>query len=177
METETRVGLPGRRLISAVAGCVLVLLIVGMLAPALVIQPAFDQYTELVGALWPDATAPRVLTVAGGIDALFRHGSVALGCLLVVFSWFFPLVKLLTAVHVCWTLAPGEEPGLWARSLHFIGGLSLTEVVVLGLFALTLKQFPGGTEVDLGWGFWVLFAAAIGGIGVNGWVGRIARVD
>ena len=55
----------------------------------------------------------------------------------------------------------GERPGAFLWFVHSFGLLSVTEALVIALFALTLKELPGGTDVQIGYAFWVFMLSAV----------------
>ena len=144
-----------RRELWPVRLCILVsalLLGAGLAGPCMAVEPNFGQFDGWVRLLKPDLARPTQYSVFGGIAALIRNGSVALGVLLLAFSVFFPTVKLAVMSAATAALAQGRSTGTLMKLAHHAGKFSMLDVFVVGLIVLAVKGLPGGSKVSLGWG-------------------------
>ncbi len=133
---------------------------VAVVGPLIVIHPGYGAATPWIEIFGPDLLEPTPVSILGGVVTLFRGDSEVLAALLVLFSWLFPIGKLLTCEWAIQDLAAGRRPGLFLAGVHAFGFLSMTECLVPAVLAVVLKQLPGGTTLELGWGFWLFVASA-----------------
>src|SRR3954462_3813902 len=141
-----------------------VLLGAGLAGPCMAIEPSFGKFDGWVRLLKPDLARPTQYSVFGGIAALIRNGSVALGVLLLAFSVFFPTIKLAVMSAATAALAQGRSSGPLMKLAHHAGKFSMLDVFVVGLIVLAIKGLPGGARVTLRWGGAAFSASVVLGI-------------
>ena len=124
----------------------------GLMGPCMTIEPAFGAMDGWVRLLKPARAKPSSYSVVGGIVALLRNGSYAVGVTLLAFSVLFPTVKLALMASATAPLAVGQPAGALVRFAHHAGKFSMLDVFVVGLIVLAIKGLPGGSKVTLGWG-------------------------
>ena len=144
------------------------LFILGILQPMMIIHPGFGDHSNLVAYLYPELSAPRVVTLWGGLQDLWQQGSVGLACLLGLFSLVLPGVKF----TACLLAISGRHVRLLVRFVHAFGYMSMAEVVFVSVLALTLKSLPGGTHVERGVGLWIFFASVLLLSAITAWLHR-----
>ena len=132
----------------------------GLAGPCMAVEPSFGPYEGWVRLLKPTLARPTRYSVIGGILALIRNKSVALGLLLLAFSVVFPSIKLAVMAAATAALAQGRPAGPLMKLAHHAGKFSMLDVFVVGLIVLAIKGLPGGSRVTLGWGV-AAFAASV----------------
>jgi len=142
---------PARAAALAGLAVALGLFILGILSPMMVVHPGFGDHTALVTYLFSDLTAPRPISLWGGLFALWRQDATGLALLLGAFSLGLPGLKFV----VCSLAALGRRRRGLIAVVHTLGFLSMAEVVFVAVFALTLKSLPGGTHLETGAGLWI----------------------
>ncbi len=137
------------------------LLALGIFSPCFILNPGFGDYSPLVRLLKPDLTHPSQYSLFDGITQLAWGGNAYLAILLFVFSVVFPAAKL--TVYWIAALDSPRHPR-FAKTViiaHHLGKFSMVDVFVIALIVIAIKGLPGGTRVDLQWGFWCFCAAII----------------
>ncbi len=149
-------------------------LVVALLAPVMIIHPGFGVYTEWVTLINADLSAPQPISIATSILEVIRV-DVFLGLLLAVASWFFPLAKTLIAWVGLEAVNQGKRPNGLLRWTKEVGLFSMTELLILAIFALTLKELPGGTNVEFGWAVVPFLISFFLTLGATRWVSKKAE--
>lgn len=127
------------------------LFVLGILSPMMIVHPGFGSHTALVDYLFEDLTAPRPISLWGGLGALWTQGAIGLALLLGLFSIGLPGLKFI----VCLQATLGRHQRGLIAVVHTVGFLSMAEVVFVAVFALTLKALPGGTQLETAGGLWI----------------------
>ena len=123
----------------------------GILSPMMIVHPGFGGHTALVDYLFDDLTAPRAISLWGGLGALWTQGAIGLALLLGLFSLGLPGLKFVVCLHA----SLGRHQRWLMAVVHTVGFLSMAEVVFVAVFALTLKALPGGTRLETAGGLWI----------------------
>ena len=133
---------------------------VGLVAPCLTLHPSAGEYTSLVKFFRPSFTDPREVSILGGILTLIGGEDLFIGCMLLLFTIVFPLVKL----GVLWCAVRDLRDRVHAPHhialVEKLGKFSMLDVLVLALLVIAVKQLPGGTEVTLEFGV-LAFASSV----------------
>lgn len=145
----------------------------GLVAPTLTIVPLDGKRDWLIdmavsfGFMSEEALAPTTFTIIGVILDLFAAGDWFLGGILIVFSVFFPVVKL-ALYWVAVTCGPnlGKATGL-LKWMHRAGKFSMAEVFALALMVVVVKALPGGSTTSLEWGAYVFVGSVLGAIFIS----------
>jgi len=133
-----------------------VLLGFGLFGPCMTVTPRMESVQGL--AKWLGLVGePKTYSIVSGVRALLNGGNVGIGLILLFFSVFFPIAKLV-ALRVCITDARlGRSHALAAR----FGKYSMVDVFVIALLVVTGKSYPGGTTVEIEWGIFAFAGAAL----------------
>lgn len=156
----TRVRWSDQTLFDPLLWCAHILLGVGLAAPCMTVEPRMGRHSTL-GEWLGLIDAPRNYSVLTGIEALLRGDGPWIGAILLTFSVFFPVAKLI-ALRVALRerrhgLPANRAHGLLAK----VGKYSMADVFVVALLVVASKSFPGGTRVHLRWGLYAFAASAL----------------
>jgi paraquat-inducible protein A len=117
----------------------------------------------------PGSMAPKTYSVLSGIARLFTDGDMVIAIVLLLFSVFFPAVKLALLWGVlAW---PGPRSGRLVRGLETLGPWSMADVFVVSVMLLTFKSFPGGTTFVIEPGYYLFLSSVLTGLFAT-WIGR-----
>ncbi len=147
----------GTKYLQAVFGVLFtnVLFGIGLFAPSLTIEPRFGGMTSFVKLFEPSYGQPVHISVVSGIVKLYQHGDILLSIILAAFSIFVPLWKLGVLAAAAWRSYNNSHFEADFRLIEILGKLSLIDVFVLALLAVSIKALPGGSEVEIRWGLYV----------------------
>jgi hypothetical protein len=115
-------------------------------------------------------------SLIGGLWYLFRDGEWVIATVLLLFSLTFPLIKLI-GIYFCVVRFYSPNTKL-VRWLERLGPWSMADVFVVSLTILAFKQFPGGTKVHAGIGYYFFLASVIAAMlavvprAVSSWTGQ-----
>ena len=133
---------------------------IGIVAPSLIIFPGAGKFGFFLSIFSPEFSAPRQVSIAGGIATLLSEGEYIIGLVILIFSILFPIGKLC----ILWAIAQTKhsqisQTGL-AKLIDRLGKFSMLDVFVLALLVIALKRLPGGSRIELGIGVY-LFGASV----------------
>lgn len=133
----------------------------GIFAPCFTLNPGFGDYSPLIRILKPDLTHPSAFSLFSGIASIYHGGHAPLAIVVFTFSIVFPIAKL--TVYWVAALDSPAHPHFTriVHAAHHLGKFSMVDVFVIALLVITIKGLPGGTRVELQWGFWCFCAAVI----------------
>lgn len=151
-----------------------ILFAIGLFAPCFTLHPGFGALTNLVRSLQPEAGAPRIVSIWGGITSLFSDGNYLLGAIILVFSIVFPLWKF----GVLWSaILDRSNNERQMKLLQMTGKFSMLDIFVIAVVIISIKGLPGSTRVSLNWGLFCFSAAIILSLCIPYWLERDARAD
>lgn len=105
-----------------------------------------------------DQLTPQTFSVVSGIATLLKEHEFGIGCLLMVFSVAFPVLKL-ALVFIILNHERRDHAPL-VHCLAHAGKWSMLDVLVVAIMVLCFKTFPGGTRIEMNWGAYA-FAASV----------------
>jgi paraquat-inducible protein A len=107
----------------------------------------------------PGALDASSYSVVGGIVRLFDDGDPVIAIVLLLFSVFFPAVKLSLLWGIMIRPAPSHDA--LVRRLETLGPWSMADVFVVSIMLLAFKSFPGGTRFTVGLGYYLFLASVV----------------
>lgn len=128
----------------------LALFVAGLLLPMMIIHPGYGDHTDLVSVFMPELTEARPVSLLQGLSNLVDEGAWLLTLILGAFSLGLPGLKF----FICAQAIDQRRRPSHLAFIHAVGFMSMAEVVFVSVLALTLKELPGGTEVERGDGLW-----------------------
>ena len=134
---------------------------VGMTAPTITITPGAGDLTPLIELLAPDELDTRSYSIIGMIGKLIEAEDWFLAVTLFIFSILFPTTKL-GFYWLSATRPTGRESSRrFLKGIDHFGKFSMAEVFLLALTIFALKDLPGGTGVQIQYGFYVFFPSVL----------------
>ncbi len=154
-----------RNLRALIAICLsLLLLLLGIFAPVLSIEPRMDGIggisaaTEMISAYDPKILHEENVSIFSGIIHFFADGDYFIATIILTFSILFPVFKLFVLWHAC--LGSNDEIHKYLQLVKKLGKLSMLDVLVMALIVVIIKTFPGRSQAHLQWGIYA-FAASV----------------
>lgn len=135
-----------------------------VLLPFFTLSPSFGDVMidAILDYLSPGTFDPRTYSVLGGIAMLFTSGDLIVALVLLLFSVFFPAVKL----ALLWGVLLNPEPAKLSlvHRLETLGPWSMADVFVVSVLVVAFKGFPGGTTFTIESGYYVFLVSVITGL-------------
>lgn len=119
----------------------------GIPLPLFRIEPSAGEWTHAIRILSPGTLSNKLVTLPGGIVALWDEGEFFLFAILCLFSLVLPILKLC----VLWWegILPDTVPAALLRTFRLLSRYAMVEVFVVSLVVILIKGLPGGSQVTL----------------------------
>ena len=140
------------------------LLGIGLVAPTMTIHPKAGEITWLMKIIDPAGMESVTYSISGIILELAEMNDWFMVTVLSIFSVLFPIGKL--CAFWFYSSFKQEQPKTFSifNVTKILGKFSMAEVFVLSLFLISIKNLPGGTQVQLEYGCAIYFLSVISSI-------------